>query len=446
MHPVARETGNPPAARSDRLFYGWWITAACFCTFGLTVGIPYYCLPFFYDYFEQPVSSGGFGWTRSSMMLGFPLAALATIWAGPLLAHRFRPRTLILFGSAATALSFAGFAAMRGELAVYYGLWLLYMIGYICSGPIPHQVLISRWFHKMRGRAMGLMYVGVGLGGALSAQYVARPLSETLGFRAALAIIGGSMFLVWPFALRVLRDSPAEMGLEADGTTPGTAPTTERALTLRELLRSPAFWLILAGSICSIGAIGAVNQHMKLIFKDRGFWPQATLNYAFGQALFVIMVSSISGRVVVGWTADHLSKKWLTFAMYSLVAATIPLLLAVRPPGTPYLFSALFGLAMGADYMLIPLIASEQFGAASLARVMGIVLPADMIGLTWMPFGVSIVREHTGNYSAALLTTFALAACGAALIAMLPKPSLAGPLDTDASRDDHGLGFSNIRP
>ncbi len=50
---------------TPRKFYGWWITVAAFVTFGLAVGIPYYNIGFFYDYFER-----GFHWSRAQITLG----------------------------------------------------------------------------------------------------------------------------------------------------------------------------------------------------------------------------------------------------------------------------------------------------------------------------------------------------------------------------------------
>jgi MFS family permease len=106
--------------------------------------------------------------------------------------------------------------------------------------------------------------------------------------------------------------------------------------------------------------------------------------------------------------------------IYALVALSIPLLLAARPPGTPYAFAALFGLSMGADYLLIPLMAAEQFGVDSLGRVMGIIMPLDLIGLTWFPYLVSVLQRHFGDYRIAAGMIFPAALAGAILIAMLP--------------------------
>jgi MFS family permease len=404
-----------------RPFYGWWVAAACFCTFGIAVGIPYYALPFFYDYFELSPAKGGFGWSRSIVTLGFPLATVLTVWAGPLLVQRWNPRRVILVGTATTALALVMLSLSHGQLWLYFLFWILFMIGYICSGPIPHQILIARWFGRMRGRAMGVMYTGVGLAGAISAKYIARPLTEAFGFRVALAAIGISVLLSWPIVLAVIRNDPSEMGLHMDGEDAPPKNGAPDSHGYAQLVRQRAFWLLLVGSFCSIGAIGAINQHMKLIFKDVGFYPQSYLNFTFGQALFAIMASSISGRLLVGWLADRYSNKWLTVAMYALVAASVLLLLAVRPPGTPYEFAILFGLSMGADYMLIPLVAAEQLGAESISRVMAVIVPADMIGLTWFPFAVSALREKCGGYAVPLEFVFAAAVAGSVLMGLVPS-------------------------
>ena len=165
---------------AKKTFFGWWIVIASIVTFGIAVGVPYYNLPFFYDYFQK-----SYGWRLDQITLGFPLAALLTIWVGPVLIPRFSPRKLILAGTALTAVALCGFGLMGGSIFVYFLFWFIYTAGYLFSGPIPHQILVSYWFRKKRGMAMGLVYVGVGLFGALGAKFV-KPLTEAYGFHAAL--------------------------------------------------------------------------------------------------------------------------------------------------------------------------------------------------------------------------------------------------------------------
>src|SRR6476469_760260 len=111
---------HPDPSRIKTGFYGWWIVSTAVITFGISVGIPYYNLPFLYDYFGKT-----HGWELKQITLGFPLAALLTIWVGPLLIPRFSPRKLVIVGTGFTALAFFGFGAMSGSLYTYFALYFL---------------------------------------------------------------------------------------------------------------------------------------------------------------------------------------------------------------------------------------------------------------------------------------------------------------------------------
>ena len=400
-----------------RKFFGWWIAAAAFFTFGLAVGIPYYNIGFFYDYFQRD-----FHWSRADITLGFPLAAALTIWFGPVIIHRVRPRNLILVGTVLSMAALAGFANMGGALGVYYGLWVLYTVGYILSGPIPHQLIVSHWFRVNRGKAMGIVYVGVGLMGSLGS-FLVKPLTEKYGYHTALMVLGGLILLAWPVVLLVMKDKPSDIGQNPDGAAEPPAETKVESHTFHQLLASWPFWLLLLGSFCSIGSIGAVNFHMKFVFLDEGFEKGPIVDAAWRTASVLILWSSIAGRLLIGGMADRFSKKWVMMATYFLVAATIPILLLVRPSNETFLyaFAILFGFGMGADYMLIPLMAAEQFGVNSLARAMAVILPVNTIGQTWFPYFVSILRDKGGNYTVAMGVVLAVALLGALAIAIVPR-------------------------
>ena len=399
----------------QRKFFGWWITAAAFVTFGLAVGVPYYNIGFFYDYFQRE-----FLWSRADITLGFPLAAALTIWFGPMVIHRFSPRKLILVGTVLTCIALAGFSNMGGALFVYYGFWVLYTIGYILSGPIPHQLIVSHWFRLSRGKAMGIVYVGVGLMGSMGS-FLVKWLTDDFGYRVALLVLAGLILLAWPLVVFVMKDKPSDIGQNPDGAAETPAENKIQSHTFGELLQSWPFWLLLIGSFCSIGSIGAINFHMKFVFRDQGFTQQGALNQVWSTAQFWILVSSIVGRLTIGYFADVFPKKWVMTATYFIVSAAIPLLLMVTPVRGPMVFAIVFGYAMGADYMLIPLMAAEQFGVNSLARAMAIILPANTIGQTWFPQLVSILREHFGAYGTPMAYVFMLAVFGAISIAILPR-------------------------
>lgn len=406
-------------------FRGWLIVAACCVTFGLSTGIPYYNLVFFFDYFRDDHS-----WPISFVTLGAPIAVLLTIWVGPTIVPRVDPRKLIIIGTGMTCLAFQWFARLSGAEWEYYVCWCLYMVGYFLAGPIPHQIIISNWFKKKRGRAMGIAYVGVGIFGGLP-PLILPWLAKQMPYTQVLQIIGFVILLAWPIALFVLKNKPSDVGEYPDGEAPDAetekaarALPVEPVQTLSSLSKTMSFWMLVIGSAASIGSIASVNFHMKFVFESQGFVEQAARDAVWGMAQSCILFASIAGRVLVGWLADKYPRKYVMLATYIVVAASIPSLFLVTPDSTVfvYLFAVTFGFAMGADYMLIPLMAADQFGLASLPRAMSAILPTDTIAQFWFPFGVSHLRTFLGgSYTAAMTAVFGVALIGAFAIGLLPK-------------------------
>jgi len=179
--------------------------------------------------------------------------------------------------------------------------------------------------------------------------------------------------------------------------------------------------------MCSIAAVGGTNQHLKLFLSlDRGY----SQTQAAGIISFVLTVS-IVGRLIMGWLADRIPRKRVMLLIYLLVAAAIPLLLvrtAAPGPATVYLFAAVFGLGLGGEYLIIPLMAGELFGIGVLGRVMGIVLTADGVAEATAPMLVGYLRDRTGSYDIGFFLLVTIALVGAAAIACLPGPPRTHPV------------------
>jgi sugar phosphate permease len=392
------------------VFYGWRITASSFMILFVIVGIVYYSFPVFYPSLIQE-----FGWSRAEVTAGFFYSILIVgpifgITAGFLI-DRFGTKRVLAGGLIAAGGAFLGFFSMH-SLSAYYLFYFLQSIGYVSAGPIPNQVLISQWFQRLRGRAMGIAYVGVGVGGAI-APLLSAYLVRHYGWRAAMFAIAGIIFLVLlPVVFFTIKNRPADMDLTPDGEiAPGVLESNRGSLsanaTLGKALKTRSFWMILVGSSLSIGAVGGIIQHLQLFLRDRGFSAEAAARVAS-----LLLVSSIAGRLVMGYLADRFPKKHVMTAAFLIVGAAIPLLNLAHLPWTLYGFAIIFGFGMGADYMLIPLVTAQCFGVAALGRLMGVILTSDAVSQAFAPVIVGRLFDHYQNYNLGfiVLTACALAA------------------------------------
>jgi MFS family permease len=123
----------------------------------------------------------------------------------------------------------------------------------------------------------------------------------------------------------------------------------------------------------------------------------------------------------MGWMADHFPKKYVMLLIYSIVACAIPLLFYASSPAVLYLFAITFGIGLGGDYMIIPLMAAELFGIRVLGRLMGVILTADGVAEALAPMLVASVRDSTRSYAGGFAILVVLAAIGAVAVAFLPK-------------------------
>jgi MFS family permease len=270
---------------------------------------------------------------------------------------------------------------------------------------------------------MGIAYVGGALLGAVGNKL--NPWLVTfMPYTDALKVSSFVMLLAWPVAIFVLRDHPSDVGQTVDGAAASlSAQEDEPPQTFGALFRAPSYWLLLVGSAASIGSIASVNFLMKFVFEEQGFTDQLARNQIWSTASSLSLVAAIAGRLTVGYLADRWSRKALMLTTYAVVAAAIPMLFLVRPetPGYVYPFALIFGFAMGADYMLIPLMAADLFGVRSLARAMSGIIPSDTVGQYWFPNLIAQLRAVWGGYGAALWVACAIAAAGAAAVAALPQ-------------------------
>jgi sugar phosphate permease len=381
------------------------VAATGFFSLFSIVGIMFYGLPFFYDFWVKD-----FGWSRATVTSGNAFAKVAVgflgFFAGWLI-DRFGPRRLMLTGILLGGIALIGLSTVT-TLGQFYLFYVFNALAYMFAGPLPNQVLTARWFNKSRGRAMGFAYLGIGVGGMLVPQ-IAKWLNIGFGWHQALMILGIMMVIIaFPMAWVVKEqpNAPAQADIKK-----------EPAIALNKIVKGWPFYLLMIGSMCSIGAVSGTNQNLKLFFS-------LDLKYSQTQAaniLSLILFSSIIGRLLMGWLADRFPKKYVMILIYSLVAASIPLLYFASTPGIVYLFAVIFGIGLGGDYMIIPLMSAELFGVKTMGRIMGLILTADGLAEALSPMLVGWLRDYSGSYANGFAALIIFAVIGIIAVVLLPK-------------------------
>ncbi len=386
------------------------VTVAAFLILFCIVGMALWGLPFYYDFMVQQ-----FGWTRAQVTSG---NALSKLIIGPVfgffagwLVDRFGPRRLMIAGIFMAGAALVGLGSVS-TLGMFYFFYMLNALGYVCGGPLPIQVLLSRQFEKARGKAMGVAYLGIGLGGA-AVPWISHELVELWGWQAALRTLGFLIIAIALPAVFLTKNTSGQKNVPELGANlaPEKLPESRRAF-----LTIP-FFLLTLGSMFSIAAVSGTQQNLKLFLS-------LDLHFAQDQAtrvLSLVLAFSIAGRLLIGWLADRLPKKYVMILTYLLVAASIPLLLTGRSPGALYAFAAAFGIGLGGDYMIVPLMTAELFGMQILGRLLGVILTAGSVAEAVSPWLVGRLRDSTGSYTAGFFALIGMALLGAAAIAMLPK-------------------------
>jgi len=417
-------------AKPARVFYGWWVVAAAFLNLFFAVGIVFYGLPLFYAslvdslrFTRQQVTSGVFfGFAIVAPVFGLLVGALI---------DRLGARLSILLGVALVGPSLFLLGSIT-SLRQYYLLCFAEVTGYVLAGPIPNQVLIANWFTGRRGRAMGYAYLGLGLGGAVSPLLINR-LIANLGWRRSFEVIGALIVMVLlPVGAWITRSSPGDMGLRPDGIlvdSEGRPRKNANSFSLRQAAGTRDFWLLLAGSTLVIGAIGTVIFHFILFLKDEGY----SSSWA-SRARSVLLLSSLAGRVVVGYFADRFTRKNVMALFYLVLALAIPLLFWAHHPRVVLGFAIVFGFAMGADYMLIPLVAADRFGLSALGKILALVIMADSLGQSFGPVMAGRIFDLRHSYDLAWIIVTVAGVFGA-LAVFLIAPNDNYPVESHINRD-----------
>ena len=369
-----------------RIFYGWYLAAAMFVILFFTGGTGFYVFPVFISSLQQE-----FGWSMTQISGSAGLWALVYGLSSPvvgvLIARAGLRKTMLVAVIIASAVNL-GMALLTGLRMLYV---LMPVAGFVCAATtlVPGQTMVTNWFNRYRGRAMALALTGIGVGG-----FFLPPLNEYLirlwGWRSTFAFGSALLWvIVIPLIVIFVRTKPSELGLRPDGTAtdPGTedaaSARTRSGLAVKRAIRTREFALLTGIYLLQLIGMSALNFHfVPFATQQAGFTSQQAA-WFLGLAIGL----SVVGKLLYGWLADRFNPV--------ILQATTGLLMAVGPasiellvirsdshnPNVLWLYAVGYGLGLGGQVIMLPVLVGRCFGELHFSKIMGLVMSGFAAGI-----------------------------------------------------------------
>ena len=398
-------------ARSSTFHYAWVVLGALVVVMLLGSG-----LRAVFGVFIKPMEAT-FGWDRAALSGAAAVSLLLLGAAGPIvgwLADRWGPRRVIFVSAVLLGVGTLLTARVTALWQVYVTAGVLMALGSGGVGMSTGASMAARWFEGRRGLVMGVV------GGAMSAgQLVIIPLAVWLtvsfGWRQSFIYLGILLFVVAMPMMLLLRDDPAQKGLEAYGAgaspQPGAmAAPPEGRTSVADAMQVPAFWLLAATFfVCGYTSNGLVLTHLVPHAAEHGF---SEMHAA--QALGVMGAMNILGTVASGWICDRFGRKGPLAFYYGVRGLSLIFLLYVWNVPSLHIFAAIFGLNYISTVPPTTTLTANIFGRYSVGALSGWIFFAHQCGAALGAAVGGWVFQATGSYSWAFIS--------AALLAFLAVP------------------------
>ncbi|MCH2173796.1 MFS transporter [Myxococcota bacterium] len=387
------------------MFYGWVVVAAIFTINFVMAGTAYYSYSIIFKDLVEDLGS-----SRAGVSLALPLTTIVSSALGPLVgreADRRSLRGIMLLGAVFVTVGFYC-------LSVVTELWQLLLvfggpiaIGQALCGGIPTNALVTHWFERRRGTAIGISQVGVSMSGVVMV-WVASWLVAEIGWRGlAQTFTWVPLVVIVPLVLGVIVEKPADRGLQIDGRTsdpektpsnpPATDPTSSSVTSL-SLLRTHSIWIIAFAVGSNFAASGAVLQQLHVYLTDHGHSSVQAVS-----VLSVLTSAAVLGKLLAGLVSDAVGGQ-VTFRLLT-AAEILGLSTLALADGLPWLWvgAVLFGVGFGGMLPLWSILIAAVFGPDKFGRAMG------ACGLLMIPFQflgaptAGYIFDTTGSYAGALI-------------------------------------------
>jgi MFS family permease len=402
-----------------RIFYGWWMVAA-------GTGLQFLQSALLMQSFGAYVAvlRDDRGWSKTALSGAAALQQMEAAILGPVLGwiiDRFGPQGLIRIGVLTFGIGFMLLSTIE-TLAGFYGAFVVMAIGSSFCGFFPINVALIHWFSRWRARALSSLSLGLALGGVL-VPVIAWSITS-FGWRTT-AFFSGIAYVVLglPLAM-VIRRRPEDFGQSVDGERSvasdkeAVANAGTADFTVREALRTPAFWLISLGHGFALLVVHAVNVHAITHMKEG-------LGYSVESAsLFItLMTFGQMAGVGIGWAiGDRYDKRFIAAACMLMHMGGLLLLTFSLAHAMVVGFAVLHGVAWGLRGPFMQALRADYFGRASIGMILGISYMIIVVGQVGGPMIAGVLADATGDYRMGFTTLALLAGLGSLFFVFAKKP------------------------
>lgn len=378
----------------DQSWYRWVIVACGICLMAFSMGIVNNC----FALYTIPVTQG-LGCTRQEFAVNQTLLFVSTMLFASLVGS-ITHRISVIRGIRIAVIFLAVFYFLY-SLATH--IWQFYIISAVLGALIPFvttvpmSLIIAQWFKKDVGLALGIVFMGSGIGGMIF-NPVASVLIQRFGWRTAFAVIGIQMFLVLvPIAFFIIKEAPRVCWTASEGGDGGEdTQGREGALTGREFneeLRTARFWFYMLMSMLMGAGTYTIINFTSTYLQDIGY-----------TAYFAASVASVSmggmalGKPFLGRLYDTLGLKFTTLlSLFFLVLGMF---------GGSFMnwkISVLFiilGGSLGCPLGSVtpPLLIRHVFGARGYSQKLSLAVAVGNLGAALTPILAGYMYEHVGSY------------------------------------------------
>jgi len=411
--------------KTHKFFYGYWIVAVTFLCMFIESGAVFYAFSIFF----KPLQAE-FGWSRGGIAAGFTIFAAIRALTSPFIGgivDRYGARKTIPLGAAVTGIGLVWLSFIQNLWSFYIG-YVVLALGTTAMSSIPVTHVVSNWFTKRRGFAIGIMSTGVGVGGLVLAPLIGAYLIPSFGWRTsyfAMALL--TWVLIIPTASLVLKSKPADIGLYPDGLSSAEAvaeaellPPVSEGWTLSTALKTLTFWLIAAAFFSMNFSQAGTLQHQMNHLTDIGI-PVATAATAVGAVGF----GSAVGKFFFGWLCDKIQAKYAATISFTIQLAAIAVLVTLKetsPAAMIWLYVALFGFGMGGWMPTMAMLISSNFGLDSYGAIFGMLTLAHLLSAAIGPLVAGYLFDATQTYVGVFIIFLVLYAVSIPLMLAVRRP------------------------